>query len=755
MPTKVAFLGLVLSGVAVLTTLGVPLLESTRVAMTIVLQATCGFAILSRLLPQIPQTLASLLGPGFIVGCLLWVVPTQLLGSGRVVSTLVFSAMTIVVIRTYLEEVSHLAPLSIKEGLLVCGVAFLVMSGEWPFMAVPGICLLAGFMCIGSESRCTWYRVSLLILTIVLGVGGLIWGIRRWGGYWWLVTDDYSYYQALQVHLAQFGATEQFGPTNILIYHWITPAWVGQLSSLLSLSDWIAISKVSPFIFSVAIGSSTLALLQFLLGARERAVTRASIVLLIWVILISRIDFAGISTYAVFGILPTALLVILASAQNSLPRILVALLWFAVVLVTIFSKLFAAFALAVFASTQFLKVMWPRLSDHMRQISGLLVTIIALAAVLNSGQLFAEGWSISVVPLDELIRTRIAPELHRVIPLVLALLLTTAGHREYTPWQLRTSLLSLLVSIGVIASLLQAGSAIDILNFYLGPLYFVALILSVLEVNLATKARPTSTPILRPIVGFLLGILVLLLSIPYLREVKSVVELILGREFSMSHLLMWSSTVIIVAAVLLAVSMHLRAPTEWRISAASVARYGFTTGAFLVVTLMLVGTLTDSFTRDTSVWQSRTSSLALAQLGSPQAAEVGRWISRNTAGSAKIGTNDLCEPQLNTPATTKPDRGTKECVFGVDYTLAHTSRRRFLVLGPRFAYQNESARDLAVDVSLRFAQELTPDSAELLINEGVDYFVLYQPTSTQLKMLSGSLVFRNTDYAVVELRALS
>jgi hypothetical protein len=153
----------------------------------------------------------------------------------------------------------------------------------------------------------------------------------------------------------------------------------------------------------------------------------------------------------------------------------------------------------------------------------------------------------------------------------------------------------------------------------------------------------------------------------------------------------------------------------------------------------------DDFRRDTA----RVTSV----IGDPSLVETGLWLRQNTSSSELFATDLLCEFGANWEEAVA--KQTSCVTSSVDMTLAHSSRRRFLILAPRFSYQNPGETEASVSLSLRFATSLGAREAEQLVSRGVTHFVLdNRYGQTQALSLSPAVAFSNNRYIVINLRAL-
>jgi hypothetical protein len=141
------------------------------------------------------------------------------------------------------------------------------------------------------------------------------------------------------------------------------------------------------------------------------------------------------------------------------------------------------------------------------------------------------------------------------------------------------------------------------------------------------------------------------------------------------------------------------------------------------------------FSRDELARERSVNELA-ANLGSKEIQDVGLWLKNNTGPASLIATNHIVSSNGGELS---------------DYSLAVWSDRPFLVLGPRFVGQSP-AKERAVALALRFANNPTKDVCRSLSGQGVQWFVIdLQLTGTRSWETCTTTAYESKNFLVLQL----
>lgn len=264
--------------------------------------------------------------------------------------------------------------------------------------------------------------------------------------------------------------------------------------------------------------------------------------------------------------------------------------------------------------------------------------------------------------------------------------------------------------------LIRPGYAIDVHNYFARPSIYFALVAVVSAI-----VASTSRSVLSAVVGAVFSLIFISntgVTERILKFLGSFGDLIVGQTTIMNE------AIPLIFGVLVAAVFAYRTG-HWAQSSFRQHLSEVSTTLLLVVVCTVslqgvAGRALRTFSDDTQQWSSRESKFVTSVMGDPNLEAVGRWLKTHSDDSAILATNALCEL---VPGQLSYDDNL-DCVSpGVDHTLAWTSHRRFVVLGPRFHYENHVRRDAAVRVSLKYAETLSDADRKALQRLGAQYFV--------------------------------
>jgi len=302
---------------AVLTYLDVPLRHSPLFAANIVLQASLGMLVFTWLLRGVAPSLLLLCGPGLILGGALAFAIFQVTGRGLVgvtVTTLTGAGAVVLLLRSD-------APYEALDsrwwmlGQLI-GLGVLATTSEFTeLIPVAAILFALGYINGLRQGRFGWIRIPSVALAAVAVIAL---GFAR-KEYWWLITDDYLFFEVLSRHITESGPFADWGVGNFGRYHWLSYGWSGLLNTLsLEPPPLTTLTRVMPITYSL----STAASLTFIMNRLLRNKPTARTLLPIWVIIaITPLDWSGTSTAGVYAALTTLIATIISVRRDHAPRL--------------------------------------------------------------------------------------------------------------------------------------------------------------------------------------------------------------------------------------------------------------------------------------------------------------------------------------------------------------------------------------------------------------------------------------------------
>jgi len=700
---------------AVLTYLDVPLRHSPLFAANIVLQASLGMLVFTWLLRGVAPSLLLLCGPGLILGGALAFAIFQVTGRGLVgvtVTTLTGAGAVVLLLRSD-------APYEALDsrwwmlGQLI-GLGVLATTSEFTeLIPVAAILFALGYINGLRQGRFGWIRIPSVALAAVAVIAL---GFAR-KEYWWLITDDYLFFEVLSRHITESGPFADWGVGNFGRYHWLSYGWSGLLNTLsLEPPPLTTLTRVMPITYSL----STAASLTFIMNRLLRNKPTARTLLPIWVIIaITPLDWSGTSTAGVYAALTTLIATIISTTQTPSRRVFQGTLVCGISAILILTKLTAVFPwillLLIVATKQVAQKM---VSNKVRTFAilfgGLLSTLITLIAVWLVGKY-----------LDLYQLVKVSPNLGQLAAVGTVFAGAAIGVRQLSLWS-ATGVMVMISRFpnshhirvplwlnGFVAISLLIGSLLELSvnghantpEYLFAPFYFCAS-LSIAIISLSAEdSGPRGRVSLMP---WIAGLSTLIAGIAwgssnvqerFWSELTSVFS---SQPLLRVELLRFVSreprtASIVIALILLAVAV-LRRQTS-----------GVTQAIFLGLLLTIFAgqgsSAFDSYRVD------KASEEVAMGLGSMAIQDVGRWLQTNSNEKDLVATNHGIRTS------------------GGDYSnfsLAVWSQREYLTLGPLTRFSSPQASLDATDLSKEFAEH--PDQATCLsLREiGVKWFVLEQ-----------------------------
>jgi len=683
--------------------LGVGWRHSTLLSLVLVLQAGLGTYLLQRLVDGPAWTLFFFMGPGLIVGGAVSLAIFQLAGRGQfgVVASLLAGILgTVALTQRRVDESNRESQLLMWLNLL--GAAAFILSSEFEWLIAPALILYASnLVLVRTHDQHGRHEAVVIACLAIL----LVTSMRLRTSWWWLISDDYKMFEVIGQHVTHSGPFKPWGSISFASYHWLSYGWSGLLSYTSgSTASLVTLTRVMPFVFSVALASSILFFASKM--QRNRAVSWGAVTAVWAVLAVTRLDWSGTSTAGVFAVLATFLAIVTVILQSDLAmwrRLVVYALFALITVLTKFPSVLMFPSLLLAVETTLYRRKNNRSGMLAPTLAAIAGCIMAIAAVPILGAIVGEFHVATPNPLLGELATRgvffaLAGVLIRSVWLLVALLV---------PWMAQGRLRS------------ATGDVLDCFCLSLLPLFFLGVVFDVLVTGDANAYQYFSVP------SYFLASMGLLVFIPMLTEVTR------GSPRTRGLSLLVLTITILLALQLFVRVLDAASWTPYSTVVEVVRDYRLHLGimmmvmikrhalaanfASIIVLSLVLPTLrvVDSTTTQLIQMQNErpaTRSEIDVYLGSSDEEAVGLWIRENTDEGTLIATNSLPKDKFGSE-------------FDGDFALAMWSRREFLVLGPGFGNAIESAEN-EIDLCLRFGHEPTTKDREALIDRGVEWFVV-------------------------------
>jgi len=723
---------------AALTYLDVPLRHSPLFAANIVLQASLGMLVITRLLRGVAPSLLLLCGPGLILGGALSFAVFQVAGRGLMGLLTQLSVAVIALILVLRKSPSGLSPTRRMTGLLqVTGLAALAMSSEFPWLLIVAGTSLLATMALGSPLR----KSRTLLAGIALLYGALLAVATLFrGASWWLITDDYKFFEVLSYHVTRSGPFSDWGELNVSRYHWLSYGWSGLLDYASGSPEvLVTLTRVMPLAYSLALASSLLFVVQ-ILACHNVAEMSLPLALPLWLLIASvQPDWSAPSTGGALSVIAAVVacsLLLLDIHPNHWRRFL---LYSMTAFVVTFTKLPTALTLfSVFLATEVLLAK-PRVLHARGQRA--VITTVAVAGVLTVLLLQPLSWVLSDLTVQwfrppgqsltsGLLRSAFVSLVSNIwIPVLGGVSWLCFKHNERSltrsPKELLIFALVPLFVIGaVMSAVIPSTEKANVHEYFSKPNFFLAA-LPVLLLGVFLEGNAQAPRWRQQVLAWLA--LLSIVSV-WLIAVRIVALPGLLNKASFRELLNDGRVLfgVVVLSFLLIRTRRQQPLTKLPILTLLVLSLGSTVVQPLV-------DLASSGRRP-----ERPADEIVSNLGPPDSKAVGTWLRENTPTDDLIATNSLfLEPSSQ--------------VFGDDYSLAMWSRREFLVLGPKFFGVIETAPE-RVELGVRFAREPTARDADALSDFGVRWFVIDLTATPHREWTAyGEIVLKTERFWVLEL----
>jgi len=702
--------------VVALTYLDVPFWNALLFGPTITLQAAVGVVVLTRLLKGVPGSLLLLLGPGLILGGALSFAIFQLVGRGAlglvVVVAVGIGAVAILTSSTTWQPLSASRMWTLGQ---ILGLAALALTWEFPeLLPVAAAFFVLGFFTGDSPKVPRWLAWTVGALGFV--AIALVPVLRQ--DYWWLITDDYKFFEVLSFHITKSGPLADWGVGNFGKYHWLSYGWTGLLNVLGGNPEtFTTITRVMPLAYSTALAAS----LFLITSTLRQKLERVTLFLIpVWgVLAINRLDWSGLSTAGVYAVIAaTAATTLLAHNSNQIfaRRIFLYFCFGLIVGLTKLPSVFAtALVLLVFEASVLTKHFQFKYRIPLLFVTALVGAIATLPLVLVLANFVDNVQVVTINPgLGQLAEfgprfalfALLAKNLIIVVSTTVAVGLALRNYRA-TPtarWSDALFGLALFQIGGLVLDVKVHGNA-NAHEYFSGPMYFVASLAIILSssatVNGALIIRTTKGVVLAATGLFLAGLLWTRMNL------NDVLWSFLGLR-----LLNWNELKVILVQYFTA-GMVNGAATAALILLPLLVIFGRRS-----VRLLQLGLLTSvifltlyaySESASSEISRIRSPEELASYLGSPNAQNIGMWVKSNTDDEQLVATNYLYDHETGRPLS--------------DFSLAAWAQREFLVLGPSF-FPDFDSHISDVEASLQFGLAPSAASARDLTRRGVNWFIV-------------------------------
>ncbi len=755
---------------AILGLAGVSVPVASRAAAVIAIQVVTGAFTYARIPRSKSPTIAESLGMGFAIGSALSTLSDILLKSTplRSVAWLVptFAIVLVVTARNLKKNrgvVTRIQEIKFESTdlLAIFVISFLYLAHDFVWyisLFASGLCVLIAVNLRNRFKTRSLYLRSVIALA-ALAVVLLAAGMRSRPQFWWINSDDYQFFESLQISLARYGLRDHLGATGISItdYHLFAYAWTGLVDRLSGAPTWVILNRVAPVVVSVALSALVWSFLSregvhrpkvhfllaslypilfiFSFGSPSSIVGRIFLLAAVFywtdrntaVIHWSRIPLGALFTVFVIGtktsnapiiFLGLGALVLIGIATNQ-PWKWISLTDLLIATVT------GAFYYFLFLQNPYGATMiWVEPFGFAKQIFGDLRVLNGLSLIVIGG---------------------IASSAYMFIPLLGMIIFWF--HR-----QLRSSMLgyfALPIFPLLVMYLLFIGGHIGTASYFVNSTLSVMLLIALLAVSRSLlETKPTAVSfIVFSMTGFATG-----LATYYMLE-----NLNSGGRYAMFGRAVASARWILPAVI----------GIFWFIY--DVGKTRKPRRMMTLLSLVLTGTICASATASaidlyrTAKQPNMPASIAESVIGTPDEIAAARWMESNLPIDAIIASNHFCGSEkcfgsnwFNAQVDLVPYSLGGSMFGGSNFLLPAYSERRFLIQGPRFLWGLNNPPAWAIDrmsATLNFANSPNEHSLTALRKFDVEYFVVDLESTTQRTWTPfGRLLYQNPSFAILQLQ---
>ena len=683
-------------------------------------------------------------------------------------ASLLFGVGILIGLRAHLERITanrhqlfRLSSLTSLRGcvaLLFVTLVFLSRDFRWANPAAIGLAIALLALSIKMTST------RLRVIGVAAGGGVFVFGLTTRSEFWWFVTNDHHWFEALAISTVDYGPWDSLG-INMdvgLRYHFLAYLISGTLSKVLFLDPFISLTRVLPVLIALAVSATVISLLNGLgrFSSRSTTISAASIAfilnfshaspshtfsMLLLLLTLGMVIFGAFSSHWVLqsssGVI-WAIVLALAKASAVLPVLLgIVGLW---VLDVFRKQRFNNFIFsASFAIVSSMYVLWQIVSDR---TSGQLQTGVLFGyAYERMGDLQTLGYSKLGIASALLVTSSV------FVPICIS---------AFLPSDLKTTL--------------QGHKVVERLRWFALPVSAFGILTAVLRGNFS--------------IGYFVTAALYVMIIPALVVICRVIDDATARWGSTRTILLFLSIPIAAQLLRLQIRPAFNGGSRSEIFARAVLYTSWILPAAAIVVLCL-----------TRIFWGNWKSLRLASLfviwsfgvllmpflvspntlekgpelkpeqkteaiGSTDEISVGTWLRLNTSKDAVFATNHFCgapcagsgwfERDLNLPRTGYRLSPTPTAYGGANFFLAIYSERRFLVQGPYHLLTSGVNAQLLknrVETALEFAETSSQNSKVALLRLGATHMIVDRSVISRKHWPGAREVFRNSTFSVLEL----
>jgi hypothetical protein len=731
---------------AALLYLEVPLRNAPQFAAVLMSQACLGGLIITRLLKDASLSVLLLFGPGLILGGSVSFVVFQVAGRGTAgeISTIAVNFMSLLMVLfkgRWAKSDSNWWSI-----VQLLGLAATALNSEHKeLLPIALLVFVIGFL--SDPARPT--SRPLLVGSSVIAAIVLVVTLAQRQKYWWLITDDYQYFEVISRHLIKSSPFADWGVESFLKYHWLPYGWSGLLGILGgNPQPFVTLTRVMPLVYSLSLAAG-LMLTSTLFNRRTftfRGLTP------VWVIIILvELDWAGTGTAGVFAVLASLiffLVLSIQSRQSLTPKLVLVGAFLIILLLTKLPSIFVVVLItSATALTRALGAFSRRQFRLVSQLAGVVASIFMTIGIAWMGTLLLNNYEFATINRQlgqladsgKLFAVPILALSRSVIwaAVIYACVLTLQERRRVGAR--RVSYLPALCAALFVGSTLEViiQSNADNHRYFSVPMFFVAslsmLLVEPLETRMQSNALKLSHLSLLQLAVFVVAALwnrsrAGSLTLEYLDRGLSVIpglELHTAQNYFLNLLSNDLRLIAVVAGSLIAIGVWL---TGRSVSYSDLLLLPIALLSLLPLINVSISTYQESV------------SLARIEmnLGSNESRSVGEFIRVSSGESDLVATNHLFDPSGN-PLS--------------DFSLAVWAEREFLILGPRFGGEIIGRKSEAIENSMQFADSPTTDTCRPLEEAGVRWFVVdLQLTDTREWSVCAEEVFRAGDFILLSMR---
>jgi len=656
--------------------------------------------------------------------------------------------------------------------LAIFVISFLYLAHEFVWyitLFASGLCVLVA---VNLRNR---FKTRSLYLRSVIGLAALatasiLAGIRFRSPFWWINSDDYQYFESLQIALARYGPRDQLHASGISItdYHFLSYAWTGLVDRVSAAPTWVILNRVTPVVVSIVLSS-----LVWSFISRE-GVQRPKLRFLLACLfpLLFVLNFGSLSS-AVGAIYLFAAVFYFTNHQTAIihwSRIPLGVLFLVFVIGTKVSNAptvvvgLGVLALIGIATKQPWK--WVSLTDLLvAMVTGVLYYFILLQHSVHRAHIdvelfdFAKGMFGDLNELSGLSLLfigGIATSVTLATPFLgVVVFLLFSPSRWSMLGHFSLAILSLMTLY-----MIFLGGYYPTSSYFVGSALSILLLIALLAVSSSLRANKLSNQDFLQLGVFAIAGVASGFASIYLPDnfVSGGRVHMFGRAVASSH---WIPLVVMGGLWLIyKASRHKKLP---RIA--------------IVLSLILAGGISASATVtaydffSSARQPNMSASAAESFIGTPDEIAAGGWIKSEVPVDAIIASNHFCGPEKcfgsdwfneqvdffrNNPKLLKYNTGNGFIKFGgSNMVLPAYSERRFLIQGPKFLWGLNNPPPWAIDrmnATLRFANSPSERSLIALRKFGVQYFVVdLESTAQRTWTPYGKLLYQNPSFAILQL----